>query len=1015
MRFGEGFHRLIIPEFESFYIDYNCRKASIKQLHIQGQGLDSAYQALWGDQSRIEDFRNQILASVLDQEKEMIDSFYLEGHLLPSLPAASASQNFSSSQKDTGTCLGISNSYAGLTEPTGTPRNRGKQEAQEIQWFKLYDGSEEKTTAVSLRITTLLAELDGARIEHTPDPQAVPLKETPWRFGSASDRLPNIGTLHHLVLQGNAEKLVQLARPDYTFDFGIIQLDQVIRYLVLNKLEATAIQVLERSPEFAQSLNKDCLLFSMRVATSARASDEGSAARGVRRREDELLEVFQRMMQLCPSPTPLFLEPDGSGLELLSYAAKLDLIRYCETILSLGGPAMRPDWVAKLMRSTKGSKLLTPFEIMLHRHQSMFTDVITCLCEDICVRNEHDIRCILDGLLTTAVRVGNDEAVRCLVDVGAGISSQSTAGQASDQNALHIAALQGRVDYVNLLLANSDQRNEMIDATEPRRGLTALAISCMYGHEGVVKALLLAGADVSTTDRFGWTAKEHAAYRGHQTIAGLLGAWDRTILQGGPANSFPAMTEPTATSLGQGEHAIIVNLGSVQAWLKVDPVETSCYSPSPAAAAKEDTSYSLTISAPQESQVGKATASMIFDLPLINDDLDTTACVFMLKDDAVPVLTFRITACSRLDPSQEKVVGIGSAVLEGIKLAAGCPRENLVRERTAAILDCDTMNVIGTVLFTFVRATPYPYLQDPLPSQKRQSSDGMILVGHRGLGQNVGKDKYLQIGENTIQSFLAAAKLGASFVEVNLQLTRDLEAVSYHDLSFSESGTDILIHDLTLEQFRYASNVQSPHGNPASVIGSPHNPTSVPAPRPHSRSVSERKEPGASQVQDRVKHTVDFRAKGFKPNTRGEFIHDSLVTLEEILRELPEHVGLNIEFKHPRIHESVIAGVAPVVIEINKFIDVALDKIRPSLPGPLHHHRRPAASRGLEKPPPSDLDKRAASVQTAVHFARRWRLAGVVFAAEPFLLCPRLVRFVKNAGLLCETYGPQNNEVDNVK
>lgn len=49
-------------------------------------------------------------------------------------------------------------------------------------------------------------------------------------------------------------------------------------------------------------------------------------------------------------------------------------------------------------------------------------------------------------------------------------------------------------------------------------------------------------------------------------------------------------------------------------------------------------------------------------------------------------------------------------------------------------------------------------------------------------------------------------------------------------------------------------------------------------------------------MQDSVKLTVAFCAKGFKPNTRGEFIHDSLVTLEEILKELPEGIGLNFEF-----------------------------------------------------------------------------------------------------------------------
>ena len=34
----------------------------------------------------------------------------------------------------------------------------------------------------------------------------------------------------------------------------------------------------------------------------------------------------------------------------------------------------------------------------------------------------------------------------------------------------------------------------------------------------------------------------------------------------------------------------------------------------------------------------------------------------------------------------------------------------------------------------------------------------------------------------------------------DVQLTRDLTPITYHDFSLSESGTDIPIHDLSLEQ-----------------------------------------------------------------------------------------------------------------------------------------------------------------------------------------------------------------------
>lgn len=36
--------------------------------------------------------------------------------------------------------------------------------------------------------------------------------------------------------------------------------------------------------------------------------------------------------------------------------------------------------------------------------------------------------------------------------------------------------------------------------------------------------------------------------------------------------------------------------------------------------------------------------------------------------------------------------------------------------------------------------------------------------------------------------------------QFDVQLTRDLIPVLYHDLSLSESGTDVAIHDLTLKQ-----------------------------------------------------------------------------------------------------------------------------------------------------------------------------------------------------------------------
>ena len=60
-------------------------------------------------------------------------------------------------------------------------------------------------------------------------------------------------------------------------------------------------------------------------------------------------------------------------------------------------------------------------------------------------------------------------------------------------------------------------------------------------------------------------------------------------------------------------------------------------------------------------------------------------------------------------------------------------------------------------------------------------------------------------------------------------------------------------------------------------------------------------------------------------------------------------------------------------------------------------------------------DIRASSLKEAIKFASQWNLLGIVSAATPLVLCPRLVRVVKESGLVCVTYGILNNDTHNVK
>jgi len=68
------------------------------------------------------------------------------------------------------------------------------------------------------------------------------------------------------------------------------------------------------------------------------------------------------------------------------------------------------------------------------------------------------------------------------------------------------------------------------------------------------------------------------------------------------------------------------------------------------------------------------------------------------------------------------------------------------------------------------------------------------------MGKNENERKSLQLGENTLHSFIAAANLGASYVEMDVQLTKDNIPVIYHDFLVTETGIDAPMHSLTLEQ-----------------------------------------------------------------------------------------------------------------------------------------------------------------------------------------------------------------------
>ena len=65
--------------------------------------------------------------------------------------------------------------------------------------------------------------------------------------------------------------------------------------------------------------------------------------------------------------------------------------------------------------------------------------------------------------------------------------------------------------------------------------------------------------------------------------------------------------------------------------------------------------------------------------------------------------------------------------------------------------------------------------------------------------------------------------------------------------------------------------------------------------RHRSMSVGTTMKDESSEPSERMKHTRDFKEKGFKANSRGNFIQAPFTTLEEMFKKLPETISFNIE------------------------------------------------------------------------------------------------------------------------
>ena len=284
------------------------------------------------------------------------------------------------------------------------------------------------------------------------------------------------------------------------------------------------------------------------------------------------------------------------------------------------------------------------------------------------------------------------------------------------------------------------------------------------------------------------------------------------------------------------------------------------------------------------------------------------------------------------------------------------------------------------------------------------------VMGHRGCGLNSGPRAGSAVRENTVESFAGAAEQGATWVEMDVQVTADGVPVIWHDddlLSQHPSGVGVetfTIGELTAAQFVALGPGKAYSGRGGALVG-----------------VNRR----CCGLYRRFK---DGAALGTEEPwdcpTEGE-----LPTLEGALRDAPQELGFNLELKlvesQPLSGAHLQAYLAAILETCERHAgarricfssfdpDAACGMRRLQARYPVLLLTDGAGDPG--SPWPVHGDPRRNGVRAAIAVAVAGGLAGVVPEAGTLLADPHLVHEIRATGLLCVTWGSANTKPEAVR
>ncbi|KAG0205298.1 phosphate system positive regulatory protein pho81 [Mortierella sp. GBA30] len=155
---------------------------------------------------------------------------------------------------------------------------------------------------------------------------------------------------------------------------------------------------------------------------------------------------------------------------------------------------------------------------------------------------------------------------------------------------------------------------------------------------------------------------------------------------------------------------------------------------------------------------------------------------------------------------------------------------------------------------------------------------------------------------NVVPSYITASSLAGEYIQLSIQMTRDFIPIVYAGWRLPVDGFDLAVSDVKFSQFkRFGDLVRRNHSG-------------------------DDLESGSKQLSGGW-GSAEWRRR----------IYDRWMSLEQVLRILPRHIGVNLELKYPTMSERKYYRLNNT-IEFNKFVDTILQTVYDSVSAT--HHRR---------------------------------------------------------------------------